>query len=196
MRAANTIKYFHTKTQFLTNIFPILFISNPNQSSLTSPLPSSSSLINSLPVSSSSTSASSSSSNQAADDPHNQVKRSSFNIVNATSSIASGPIKNNAIVVDVATAAAREALNLAVLYNQRRTKRTFYKRHSRSNDDHSGSASSEVNYFVSTNNNNNNNKLDGDEMPFWDAYDVVNQLYMELGKFWKCHFSFRFYASQ
>lgn len=84
-------------------------------------------------------------------------------------------------MVDVATATAREALNLAVLYNQRRTKRTYYKRHSRSNsDDHSGSgSSSEVNYFLNT---NNNNKLDGDELPFWDGYDVVNQLYMELGK--------------
>lgn len=71
-----------------------------------------------------------------------------------------------------------------MLYNQRRTKRTYYKRHSRSNDDHSGggsSASNEVNYFIS-NNNNNINRLDSDELPFWDAYDVVNQLYMELGK--------------
>ncbi|XP_046807819.1 uncharacterized protein LOC111681718 isoform X1 [Lucilia cuprina] len=164
---------------------------NPNQSSLsTSGQPSSSSLIGSPSSASSSPSSASSSRSQTADDAHEKVKRSSFNIVNATTSSSSsssasqssGPIKSNAIVVDVETAAAREALNLAVLYNQRRTKRTYYKRHSRSNDDHSGSASSEVNYFLSlNNNNNNNNKLDGDELPFWDAYDVVNQLYMELG---------------
>ncbi|KAM7352957.1 neuroligin 2 [Cochliomyia hominivorax] len=162
---------------------------NPNQSSLSSPLPSSSSLIGDLPLSassssSSSASSSSSTSNQAADVTHDKVKRSSFNIVNATtSSTSSGPIKSNTIVEDVATAAAREALNLAVLYNQRRTKRTYYKRHSRSNDDHSGSsASNEVKYFLNNNNNNNNiNNLDSDELPFWDAYDVVNQLYMELG---------------
>lgn len=85
---------------------------------------------------------------------------------------------------DVAAAAAREALNLAVLYNQRRTKRTYFKRHSRSNSDdqHNGndSGSSEIANFLSTAGN-----LDGDEMPFWDAYDVVNQLYMELGKIFK-----------
>ncbi|KAI8116400.1 Neuroligin-1 [Lucilia cuprina] len=100
---------------------------------------------------------------------------------NQSSLSTSGQPSSSSLIVDVETAAAREALNLAVLYNQRRTKRTYYKRHSRSNDDHSGSASSEVNYFLSLNNNNNNNKLDGDELPFWDAYDVVNQLYMELG---------------
>ncbi|TMW44772.1 hypothetical protein DOY81_010149, partial [Sarcophaga bullata] len=165
---------------------------NPNQSTLSSPIPSSSSFLIGAPPSLSLTSSgqqqtSQSSSDQTSIELGNKVKRSSLNIVNDTTSsttssvsTASGPIKNNTIVVDVATAAAREALNLAVLYNQRRTKRTYYKRHSRSNsDDHSGSTtSSEVNYFLNT---NNNNKLDGDELPFWDAYDVVNQLYMELG---------------
>lgn len=135
---------------------------------------SSSSLISSPSLSPSSTSSALSS--QAANDNHEKTKRYSFNIVNATSLSSNGPN----IVEDVATAAAREALNLAALYNQRRTKRTYYKRHSRSNDDHSGSSSSELNYFLST--NTNNNKLDSDEQPFWDAYDIVNQLYMELGE--------------
>lgn len=145
---------------------------------------------------------------------HQKYKRSSLpktpaNIVNASSvpsgsasstsssssssssrTDSSGPATpTNNTLEDVASAAAREALHLAVLYNQRRTKRTYFKRHSRSNSDdsHSGSGSSEEGYFLGS-----SGKLDGDEMPFWDAYDVVNQLYMELGKYRRIKHS-RFY---
>lgn len=140
---------------------------------------------------------------------HQKYKRSSLpktpaNIVNASSvpsgsasstssssrTDSSGPATpTNNTLEDVASAAAREALHLAVLYNQRRTKRTYFKRHSRSNSDdsHSGSGSSEEGYFLGS-----SGKLDGDEIPFWDAYDVVNQLYMELGKYRRIKHS-RFY---
>lgn len=69
-----------------------------------------------------------------------------------------------------AFAAAREALNLAIIYNQRRSnamkdKRSSYKRHLRSNDD-----------------DESNPNADSEKLPFWDAYDVVNQLYLELGR--------------
>ena len=65
-----------------------------------------------------------------------------------------------------------------------RERRAYYKRHMHNNN----------------NNNNNNNESNellnaalrfaadepslgrGEHLPFWDAYDVVNQLYLELGK--------------
>ena len=61
----------------------------------------------------------------------------------------------------------KQALNLAVLYNQRRSKRNYYKRRLRSNDDRNEASMPELN---------------AENLPFWDAYDVVNQLYLELGK--------------
>ncbi|XP_037960126.1 uncharacterized protein LOC119689376 [Teleopsis dalmanni] len=72
-------------------------------------------------------------------------------------------------------AAVREAFNLAILYNQRRSngmrdKRINHKRRMRSNED--------PNLFNSI---NNFGEIDQDHLPFWDAYDVVNQLYLELG---------------
>ncbi|XP_075149825.1 neuroligin 2 [Haematobia irritans] len=161
---------------------------NPNQLSLSSPIPqssSSSSAIIGLP--SIITSAKS-------NEDHNKYKRSPLNKtpVNASSQPSSsssssinisGPINSSTphSIEDVATAAAREALNLAVLYNLRRTKRTYFRRHSRSNSD-------DQNYNINGSSDSNevghplgpNRKLDGDDMPFWDAYDVVNQLYMEL----------------
>lgn len=74
-----------------------------------------------------------------------------------------------------------EALNLAVIYNQRRSnamheKRAYFRRRLRSNDGvgmpQLGGMSGETDL----------GSYDGDELPFWDAYDVVNQLYIELGK--------------
>lgn len=173
------LPYFDANARFARKFKYIFFFfpcRNPNQSSLPLTQPSAFSLISSAPP------LSTSSSTPTASDVLEKIKRSSFNIVNATSLSSSGPNKSHHIVENVAAAAAREALNLAVLYNQRRTKRTYYKRHSRSNDDHSGSASSEVNYFLSNGNSDSSfGKLDGSVLPFWDAYDVVNQLYMELG---------------
>uniref|UniRef100_A0A1I8MBC6 Carboxylesterase type B domain-containing protein n=1 Tax=Musca domestica TaxID=7370 RepID=A0A1I8MBC6_MUSDO len=169
---------------------------NPNQSSFSPPLASTSKLMN--------TPSTSVASAALTAEVHVKHKRSSLqktpsNSVNtstpltlssSSSSASSSSSSSNAnnssgntttsSMEDVAAAAAREALNLAVLYNQRRTKRTYFKRHSRSNSDdqHNGndSGSSEIANFLSTAGN-----LDGDEMHFWDAYDVVNQLYMELG---------------
>ncbi|XP_073824261.1 neuroligin 2 [Musca autumnalis] len=154
---------------------------NPNQSSHSSPLASK--LVDLPPTSLTSAAFSA--------EIHTKHKRSSLpkaisSPVNTsssslTSSLSSNSSHNsrNTTIEDVAAAAAREALNLAVLYNQRRTKRTYFKRHSRSNSDEqhngNGSGSREVGNFLSSAGN-----LDGDEMPFWDAYDVVNQLYMEL----------------
>lgn len=75
--------------------------------------------------------------------------------------------------------ATGEALNLAVIYNQRRSnamheKRSFIRRRMRSND--ANAAQQSLGTELETGN------YDGDELPFWDAYDVVNQLYIELGK--------------
>ncbi|KAH8392567.1 hypothetical protein KR215_011720, partial [Drosophila sulfurigaster] len=69
-----------------------------------------------------------------------------------------------------------EALNLAVIYNQRRSnamheKRSYFRRRLRSNDGNNEPGNSEQDV----------SNYDGDELPFWDAYDVVNQLYIELG---------------
>ncbi|XP_013102074.2 uncharacterized protein LOC106083533 [Stomoxys calcitrans] len=173
---------------------------NPNQPSLSSPIPqSSTSSMIGLPLGLLSA---------KTNEDHNKYKRSPLykTSVNDTllssssstsslpspsplssssssSSSSNGPINSSTLhtIEDVATAAAREALHLAVLYNQRRTKRTYFRRHSRSNSDdqnniNGSSGSSEVGNFLGP-----SGKYDGDEMPFWDAYDVVNQLYMELG---------------
>jgi len=72
-----------------------------------------------------------------------------------------------------------EALNLAVLYNQRRSnamheKRSYIRRRLRSND------AAFTQLGISS--ERDVGSYDGDELPFWDAYDVVNQLYVELGK--------------
>ncbi|XP_037710043.1 neuroligin-4, X-linked [Drosophila subpulchrella] len=71
-----------------------------------------------------------------------------------------------------------EALNLAVIYNQRRTnamheKRSYIRRRLRSND------AAFTQLGISS--ERDVGSYDGDELPFWDAYDVVNQLYVELG---------------
>ncbi|KAH8410163.1 hypothetical protein KR009_007256 [Drosophila setifemur] len=71
-----------------------------------------------------------------------------------------------------------EALNLAVIYNQRRSnamheKRSFIRRRLRSND------AAFTQLGISS--ERDVGSYDGDELPFWDAYDVVNQLYVELG---------------
>ncbi|XP_017099177.2 neuroligin-1 isoform X1 [Drosophila bipectinata] len=71
-----------------------------------------------------------------------------------------------------------EALNLAVLYNQRRSnamheRRSYIRRRLRSND------ASFTQLGISS--ERDVGSYDGDELPFWDAYDVVNQLYVELG---------------
>jgi len=73
-----------------------------------------------------------------------------------------------------------EALNLAVIYNQRRSnamheKRSYFRRRLRSND-------GVLPQLGSTDNDPDVGSYDGDKLPFWDAYDVVNQLYIELGK--------------
>ncbi|XP_034471854.1 uncharacterized protein LOC117779690 [Drosophila innubila] len=72
-----------------------------------------------------------------------------------------------------------EALNLAVIYNQRRSnamheKRSYFRRRLRSND-------GVLPQLGSTDNDPDVGSYDGDKLPFWDAYDVVNQLYIELG---------------
>lgn len=72
-----------------------------------------------------------------------------------------------------------EALNLAVIYNQRRSnamheRRSYIRRRLRSND------ASFTQLGISS--ERDVGSYDGDELPFWDAYDVVNQLYVELGK--------------
>ncbi|KAH8251364.1 hypothetical protein KR032_009759, partial [Drosophila birchii] len=72
-----------------------------------------------------------------------------------------------------------EALNLAVIYNQRRSnamheKRSYIRRRLRSND------AAFTQLGISS--DRDVGSYDGDELPFWDAYDVVNQLYVELGK--------------
>ncbi|KAH8305496.1 hypothetical protein KR018_012247 [Drosophila ironensis] len=71
-----------------------------------------------------------------------------------------------------------EALNLAVIYNQRRSnsmheKRSYIRRRLRSND------AAFTQLGISS--ERDVGSYDGDELPFWDAYDVVNQLYVELG---------------
>ncbi|XP_016987525.1 neuroligin-1 [Drosophila rhopaloa] len=71
-----------------------------------------------------------------------------------------------------------EALNLAVIYNQRRSnamheKRSYIRRRLRSND------AAFTQLGISS--DRDVGSYDGDELPFWDAYDVVNQLYVELG---------------
>ncbi|KAI8037999.1 neuroligin-1 isoform X1 [Drosophila gunungcola] len=71
-----------------------------------------------------------------------------------------------------------EALNLAVIYNQRRSnamheKRSNIRRRLRSND----AAFTQL----GMSSERDVGSYDGDELPFWDAYDVVNQLYVELG---------------
>ncbi|XP_068140979.1 neuroligin-1 [Drosophila tropicalis] len=76
---------------------------------------------------------------------------------------------------------ASEAMSLAVLYNQRRSnamheKRAYVRRRLRSNDAGSG-----VFTQLGLGNVGDTGSYDGDELPFWDAYDVVNQLYVELG---------------
>ncbi|KAH8411906.1 hypothetical protein KR222_002111 [Zaprionus bogoriensis] len=73
-----------------------------------------------------------------------------------------------------------EALNLAVIYNQRRSnamheKRAYIRRRLRSND---GLALAQLGGLSGE---TDMGSYDGDELPFWDAYDVVNQLYIELG---------------
>ncbi|KAL7742048.1 hypothetical protein ACLKA6_018296 [Drosophila palustris] len=72
-----------------------------------------------------------------------------------------------------------EALNLAVIYNQRRSnamheKRSYSRRRLRSND-------GVLPQLGSTENEPDVGSYDGDKLPFWDTYDVVNQLYIELG---------------
>ncbi|XP_030376778.1 uncharacterized protein LOC115625759 isoform X2 [Scaptodrosophila lebanonensis] len=78
-----------------------------------------------------------------------------------------------------ATETYNDALSLAVLYNQRRSnamheKRSLYRRRLRSND---AAAYTQL----GLGNEHEVGSYDGDELPFWDAYDVVNQLYIELG---------------
>lgn len=75
-----------------------------------------------------------------------------------------------------------EALNLAVIYNQRRSnamheKRASFRRRLRSND-----GGVPIPQLGGMSGESDVGNYDGDELPFWDAYDVVNQLYIELGK--------------
>lgn len=82
---------------------------------------------------------------------------------------------------DAALSGSGEALNLAVIYNQRRSnamheKRASFRRRLRSND---GATMPQLGGLSGESDVGN---YDGDELPFWDAYDVVNQLYIELGK--------------
>ncbi|KAI9578538.1 hypothetical protein GQX74_009112 [Glossina fuscipes] len=153
---------------------------NPNQSSLNAPLPTSPSAWIALAIPPT----------PPVDfENHQKIKRSSTqkttsninNIMNKIQNITSlNVIIKSSISGDTAAAAAKEALNLAVLYNQRRTKRTYYQRHSRSNnnDSQDEEISSDTRYSILTNAKGNDYERG---IPFWDAYDVINQLYMELG---------------
>ncbi|XP_030557383.1 uncharacterized protein LOC115760260 isoform X1 [Drosophila novamexicana] len=76
--------------------------------------------------------------------------------------------------------ATGEALNLAVIYNQRRSnamheKRSYFRRRLRSNEGPVPQLELDA-----TSTEHEVGSYDGDELPFWDAYDVVNQLYIEL----------------
>lgn len=53
-------------------------------------------------------------------------------------------------------------------------KRAFVRRRLRSNDANAPQQSLSTELELGN--------YDGDELPFWDAYDVVNQLYIELGR--------------
>ncbi|XP_067620825.1 uncharacterized protein Nlg2 [Eurosta solidaginis] len=102
-----------------------------------------------------------------------KVKRASLKSLNAvnkyfnltTLHLLTTPQNGNAV----------DTLNLALFYNQRRSsllrdRRAYYKRHLRSN-----SESNEVKMSIA------DELTYTERLPFWDAYDVVNQLYLELG---------------
>lgn len=83
-------------------------------------------------------------------------------------------------------------LRLTVLYNQRRTKRTYH-RHTEAdnsalerrnkNEDDITPMMDEINEGMEMDNGDLTKTL-----PVWDTYDVINQFYMELGK--KSYFNF------
>uniref|UniRef100_A0A1B0GDA2 Carboxylesterase type B domain-containing protein n=1 Tax=Glossina morsitans morsitans TaxID=37546 RepID=A0A1B0GDA2_GLOMM len=130
---------------------------NPNQSSLNAPLPTVPSAWIALAIPSI----------PPVDfENHQKIKRSSTqkttsninNIMNKIQNITSlNIIIKSSVTGDTVAAAAKEALNLAVLYNQRRTKRTYYQRHSRSNnnDSQDEEISSDTRYPILTNANGN-----------------------------------------
>ncbi|SPP81564.1 blast:Neuroligin-1 [Drosophila guanche] len=72
-----------------------------------------------------------------------------------------------------------DAMTLAVLYNQRRSnamheKRSYIRRRLRSNNEGAFTQ-------LGLTSERDVGSYDADDLPFWDAYDVVNQLYVELG---------------
>uniref|UniRef100_A0A1A9WXD2 Carboxylesterase type B domain-containing protein n=1 Tax=Glossina brevipalpis TaxID=37001 RepID=A0A1A9WXD2_9MUSC len=152
---------------------------NPNQSSLNAPLPTPSSawIPSDIP-----------SVSPTGFENYQKIKRSSSrkttsninSTMNKIHNISSSNIMIKSNVTDHTVTATKEALNLAVLYNKRRTKRTYYQRHSHTNnnDSQDEEISSNTGYPILTNANGSDDER---ELPFWDAYDVVNQLYMELG---------------
>lgn len=114
------------------------------------------------------------------------MKRASLKTINAVNKFFNLTIPHQLSLQHGSLVDTSGAINLALIYNQRRSgalreRRAYYKRHMHSNNNNNNASNELLNAalrFVA----DEPSLGRGEHLPFWDAYDMVNQLYLELSK--------------
>ncbi|XP_053958025.1 uncharacterized protein LOC128863106 [Anastrepha ludens] len=112
-----------------------------------------------------------------------KVKRASLKSLNAVNKFFNLTTPHLIALQQGSLMDAHGSLNLALFYNQRRSgamreRRAYYKRHLRNNNNNNDESNEMLNAAIRF---GTDEPTRGEHLPFWDAYDVVNQLYLELG---------------